>query len=273
MTVSWVIETGMEDDYEEALVASAKAAGCEVWHPKFIPKLIGGGVEGKIPDLPGTVVFHGTLQGALQVRELGLPWVVYENAEQLRCRYYYPRLLPMLLNRHHAFLPFGSIRWQWPWLLKTFGEDRCVFIRPDSNRKVFTGMLVRDDKREKDIGLMGFYDVPPEEMVVAARPQVITAEYRFFVTADRVITGSGYRRGQNTQRWAADKGELAVAEKHRQYCFKAGYCPDPVWVLDLCQLSDGEWRILEVGSFSSAGLYASDTDALVEEVSRLCTRP
>lgn len=272
MTVSWAIEMGMEEGYEEALVESAKVTGA-VWHPKFIPSSLGGGLVKTTMALPTPVVFHGSLQGAKQVRELGLPWVVWENTEQLRCRYYYPRLTGRLLNYRYAFLPYGSLQSQWPWLLKSFGEDDCVFVRPDSNRKVFTGMLVRGDHWREDYDLMGFYDVTPEEMVVVTVPRTIKAEYRFFVTQDKVITGSQYRVGQSIRHRVADDEEMAVAEDMRKWCLGQGYCPDPVWVLDLCQVPDGGWRILEVGGFSSAGLYAADTDALVAEVNRLVEQP
>jgi len=50
------------------------------------------------------------------------------------------------------------------------------------------------------------------------------------------------------------------------------YEPDPVWVLDICQLKNGSLKIIEVNSFSCSGLYACDMNPIVENVSRLAEK-
>jgi hypothetical protein len=45
------------------------------------------------------------------------------------------------------------------------------------------------------------------------------------------------------------------------------YQPDPAWVLDICRTATGDYRLLEIGGFSFADLYACDKNDVVAAVS------
>ncbi len=47
------------------------------------------------------------------------------------------------------------------------------------------------------------------------------------------------------------------------------YYPDSVFCYDICQDGDGECFLLELTSFSSAGLYATNKAAIVKRVSEI----
>ena len=47
------------------------------------------------------------------------------------------------------------------------------------------------------------------------------------------------------------------------------YIPDSVFCLDLCQDNDDECWLMELTSFSSAGLYVTDKEAIVNKVSQI----
>jgi len=197
MTVTWVIETGIEPDYEQRLIASVKVAGLPFHERKMLP--FGEGM--KPPIIEGPVIFHGSLQGAAWIRE-HLPWTpgAIEHPHAFFCRYYYPRLQGFLLNEEHLFMPFGELQGRREFLMEVLGDDGCLFMRPDSHRKTFTGTLVNTETWERDIELLGFYDVPPEEMVVVCRPQNVNEEYRFWVVDGKLVTGSRYRMEDNHDR-------------------------------------------------------------------------
>jgi hypothetical protein len=269
--VTWVVETGIEPAYEKVLLKSIQKTGSKAFVRKVLP--FGEGMLDP-PDLSGHVVFHGSLQGAQWVRE-HTDWKpgAIENTSQLECRYYYPRLGPRLLNREHTFLPFGCLEERKDDLFRWLGEADCIFLRPDSNRKPFSGQIIRKEQWNEDIGLASFYGVDPEVMVVVARPQVVRAEWRFFVCRGQVVTGSCYRRGDQRVRKRADEKRMDVARNMLAFALSQGYDPDPVWVLDICEDGAGEYRILEVGGFSSAGLYACNTHLLVQAVEVAVTQP
>ena len=54
-----------------------------------------------------------------------------------------------------------------------------------------------------------------------------------------------------------------------QEVLQIGYYPDSVFVMDVCEDSDGRFWLLEINSFSSAGLYACDKAKIVKEVSAI----
>lgn len=264
--LTWVVETGTDEENIPRLLDSLHRSNTPVVTRKWMP--FNEGPFEKL-DIEGPVIFHGSLQGADWVRK-HTAWApgAVESHSALECRAYYPLLQERILNREHVFLPFGCLTAQKDLLLRALGEDDCIFIRPDSNRKLFTGQIVCKDTWDKDVSLLGWYDdvVLPSTMVVVARPQVVVHEWRFFVAQGQVVTGSRYRKNQKVVRELADPDMMAVAQNMATFALQRGFNPDPVWVLDLCSDSTGNVHILEVGSFSCAGLYAADTDLLVQTV-------
>ena len=259
--ISWVIETGIEPDYEKRLSASAKKVGFNVIDGKYFPFK---GLE--MDFVKGPALFHGSLQGASAAKERGL--TVWENEEQLKCSYYYPRLgskeAGYLLSKEFLFIPFGCLNNKKQFLIDTLGEDGCVFIRPDSGCKQFNGQIVDSRTWDKDLEIMGLYDVQPEEICVVARPQPIADEYRFFVSGDKIITGSRYTKNKKSVRENVDTLPIFdfCNNRIKGLVEFTGYNPSPMWVADFCMLEGGEIYILEVGPFSSSGLYECDTDKI-----------
>ena len=273
--VRWVVETGLDVDAENRLLGSLNGMnGIEVVVRKNIPlgQGLNPGAAGSGGDLP--IVFHGSLQGAKWVQE-NTDWEpgAIANNDAFRCRSYYPIFGKHLLNRRHLFMPFGCLEERRDDLFKWLGEDDCIFVRPDNNDKPFAGQLVRREKWDEDMALVGFYDsVTPDLMVVVAEPQNITHEYRFFVHDGEVLTGSMYRESAYTMgtREARDVEEpWAMARIFAQRAKGLGYNPDPIWSLDVCKDAENQTRILEVGSFSCAGIYECDTDILAKAATKI----
>jgi hypothetical protein len=116
---------------------------------------------------------------------------------------------------------------------------------------------------------MGSYDFPRESLVVVSSPKPILREWRLVVAAGQIVAGSKYREGDESVRQpGVDAGAIAFA----QAVLAAGYAPDPVWVMDICQTADNEFHLLEIGGFSFAALYACDKDAVVRAVSAVAER-
>ena len=47
---------------------------------------------------------------------------------------------------------------------------------------------------------------------------------------------------------------------------RANYEPDLIWCIDLCKTQIGNYYVLEIGLFGSAGLYHCDTDIIVKKL-------
>jgi hypothetical protein len=282
------IETGIESEYEQRLIASAVAAGWNVrvvanipFTEMFVNKkndLFDDPVEQELLD-NSRVWFHGSIQAA-KAAQKATKWQVHAPWHNLRCSQYYLRLDGKLTQEDHRIIKLSEL----PILkdelfeslgefrdLRPLGEDRIedlsIFCRPDGNDKVFTGGCVSQDKFDEGYDLMTFYEPPPETRIVVSRPQVILSEARFLVVDGELITGSYYKTGGQSVRLEATDHLMELGEEFLGFCKMRGYDPSPSWVLDLAETPEG-WSIIEVGASSCCGLYKCDTDKFIEALSR-----
>jgi len=211
------------------------------------------------------VVIRGSIQFCDMIRKEA-KWIpgVYCNWDAFRCVNYYPKFKSELLNGdEYMILPYGDLLRQKEFIFKTFGQSNTVFIRPDAGNKIFTGQAVQKEHFERDLETLGFYDVPDNELCIITYPVNVVAEYRFVVVGDKVIAGSKYRPTRT------ELGEEAETWKYAQGVVDSlDYSPDRVWSLDVCRTKSGRTKVLEIGSFSCAGMYMCNNDAIVEHVSR-----
>ena len=95
-------------------------------------------------------------------------------------------------------------------------------------------------------------------------PREIDKEWRFVVVDGKVVTGCQYKDGARLDyqpHYDDQAYELATSVA------SVDYEPDPVWVMDICKTSDGNYHLLEIGGFSFADLYACDMKTVVSAVS------
>jgi hypothetical protein len=84
------------------------------------------------------------------------------------------------------------------------------------------------------------------------------------VSSEKDIIGcSTYRyQGQITKVPSAPPGASMLVKE----ILNVGYYPDKVFVIDICEDNDGNYWLLELNSFSSAGLYACNKLDIVRKV-------
>ena len=272
------IETGIEEEYEQALIASARKAGWDVavvQHIPFTNKFCWSdrnGLPGReIPEslrANTDVWFHGSIQGA-KAAQNGTPWAVHAPWSALRCSNYYPLLKDRLFQKNPVFTTVGNLPEEKDALYASdLAVDGTLFFRPDANDKIFTGGCISLDEFDQGYKLMTFYDPPPETPIVVASPQKILAEARFLVVGGVVVTGSYYKTGRQSLRLLADGYLMGLASDTLKFCQAQGYYPAKSWVLDLAQ-NDSGWHIIEVGATSCCGLYKCDLDAFVAALAKV----
>lgn len=221
------------------------------------------------------MVFHGSLQFASLLRRKTNWSGIYCNLPKFECLYYYPRFGQYLLNSDYVMLPFGELNRRKDWLFQHVGKDDKLFVRPSSGFKTFTGKVTNIENWEKDVKLFGFYSIDPEELVIAAPPSKIKQEWRVVVADNKIISGSKYDVN-DAQYWDNDHAIERLPESVLQYVQDmlnvVEYQPDPAWTVDICELESGELKVVEVGSFSCAGIYASDPEPIVTEINKISIR-
>lgn len=281
MKASWLIEKDIFEDIEDRLIAEIKNQGLDV---KFLTNVREDDVTNKAQKLYGPqdcVIFYGSLNLGRKLRKA--PWIpgVYLNERAFECTSYYPVLADKLVHHNYIMMPFGDLIRRKNNLYEYFNSDK-IFIRPNSGNKQFTGMIATKNDYEECVKLAAFYNVDPDLLVVVSNVMPLTKEWRFVVVNKEVISGSLYRDWTSnvvlleTKDYVLLHSNSVCKECEDSFAWMAArqaalrYNPDICYTIDIAQISIDNgfsYGILEVGSFSCAGLYGNDLHVVVEKVS------
>jgi hypothetical protein len=201
-----------------------------------------------------------------QLKASGRPALLpgaFARVENLSYSTFGAHLGDVLLNDDFVILPFGEFRRR---RLRGWG-GRC-FLRPDAVTKSFAGMVVTEGDFDHEMNsLEKLQLVMPEDLVVAAAARDIRRETRFVVVDGEVVSGSTYGwNGSDDIGLPIDKASAALA---RDVASRA-WQPDRAYTCDIALFEDDvdlKARLIELNSFSCAGLYGCDLDAVVAAVS------
>jgi hypothetical protein len=189
------------------------------------------------------------------------PWL---NLERYKGTTYYAYLGKYLFNDDYIMLPraeFYRTREKW---FKLYAKENCIFIRPSSGFKTFTGKVFTLEHFDKDWEWVEDF-TEPEDIIVITSPKNIKAEWRFISADRKIISGSMYRlNGASKYRREWPDEAIALANEVAQV-----YEADPMSAIDICQGADDKFYLLEIGSFSCAGIYSCDVEPIVREASRI----
>ena len=270
MKVNWLIDGSVFDKYCEKLEFEVRRFGGNVVmlnrpNPPYGWDDVGNSYRDTFP-LGSCVVTHADIDLVVRVYEEKI-WTpgAFATVEKFYCSRYYAHLGKYLLNSEYVMLPFKELCRRQEFLFDKFGVNQKLFVRPDSPLKLFTGLVISKDSFEKDYEFMAFYEFPSESLVVVSSPKSIIKEWRFVVADRKVVTGSLYKEdGEFVEEVFFDQNAAAFAQR----VVNAGFVPDPVWVIDVCQTTDDRYWLLEIGGFSFSFLYGCDMKQVVEPVSK-----
>lgn len=144
-----------------------------------------------------------------------------------------------------------------------YKTDR-IFIRPNSGFKTFAGQTLHRDEFEFEVNSMNqLTSVENETLMMIAPPKELLGEFRFVIADGQVLTGSEYR-------W---DNKLDIRIDYPDECFdlaqKVASHPwqaDFAYTCDVALTPDGP-RVVELNSFSCAGMYACDLEKVVQGIS------
>lgn len=273
MKTFWYVQVRNDrDSAAQRMIYAVQEQGYEVHSDRYIPFDDNHDVTALPTDRP--VIFHGAIGMARSVQNRRLTDIrpfAWFDFDQLSCHSYYGRWGKWLVNQKYGMFPLGDFPRLEEHLYKVYGSFGEIFVRPDSNDKIFTGEVVT---REKFKGWMNWAYTEgeiPDAIAVVAEPEVIKAEWRLIVYDGKVITGSLYKKHGHLQVEAGfPEGARAVTE---EACRK--WFPHPVFVMDIGLVSTGkedEFRIVECGSVNCAGYYDCDLGAIVRAMSEAAER-
>ena len=162
-------------------------------------------------------------------------------------------------------------------IYKKWGIDNCIFIRPNSGDKLFPAQILPYDSNkqfEEALYRIKLYDIQDNDLCLISTPKNIKTEWRFFVTANGVITGANFKNTYGTVTPVAiDEttilGQLAISYANI-FVRATEYIPNKVWVMDICELQNGKFKVVELNAFSCSGIYSGcDVTKIIEVVDLL----
>ncbi len=181
---------------------------------------------------------------------------VWCNFNNMKCSTYYAYFGEHLLNQQYIMMPVGDLLRRWDKLI-TYAPDQSWFLRPDSGAKPFTGYVVAPDEKHKIQTLV--QSVGHETLVVVAPERRIPREWRFVICDRQVVAGCQYLPDERLNYTPAS---LRLAEKIASIEWQ----PDLCYTVDMAE-SDCDVHLLEINSFSCAGLYDCDMESIVRYAS------
>jgi hypothetical protein len=269
----WLIEDFDSDNRFADLAAEAERQGCDVRVEKYIP-FEGGELDYFSDD--DIVLTQTSINLALQIQKQTNwkpgPWL---TAEHYECTHYYPILqsagIP-LLNGDCLFGRRRMVEEHIGMLVKEFGEAQSgrIFIRPSSGLKPFTGMvfIYREPHWSNDWQWVTM-GTTEDDILLIAKPfdhnDRVINEWRFIAAEGEIIAGSHYMNSDYTSPVLDEAREMAIETAKV-------YQPDPMYTVDVCKTADGKFHIMELNSFSCAGLYGCDLKPVVERAIEIARR-
>lgn len=154
------------------------------------------------------------------------------------------------------------------------------FVRPVDDSKFIKGSVMSAEELHTwaadiiEMGPSNGATVTAKSRIVVARTKPIAREARFWVVKGRVVTWSLYKLG-NTVLYSRNLVEGSMANyadfvAHENW--KRG-CPVQTYCLDIAQMMDGGYRIIEMNNLNSSGLYDANVGVLVDAIQSRYTKP
>ena len=265
--VKWLLEKDVFEENLERLEKEIVKQGMEFSSISYIP--FKGEITYPFGD-DACVICYGSLNLVARMQR-EVPWVPgsWCTLKNFECTTYYTHFGKFLLNQDYMMMPLQEVLRLQNTIYERYGIDGCIFVRPNSGFKPFTGCVMPHNEISADAFGYGYYHEDASLLVVVSEPKIIDVEWRFVIADKKVIAGSQYRRdGKLCIASGYDKDGFEFAQQVAQ----SEWEPDAMYVLDVCRQHDGDCRLLEINAFSTSGLYQCDLAPIVSEAKRIAIR-
>jgi len=256
-TVQWIIEDFMGDDNTSALYETLQQY-TDVVYKKYYDFTYDElcKINSKRP-----VIAYGSIQFLQKIREWGFEW----SPGIIGANYSKYSIDAILRNYQKYALNYESSLCTLDTFLDSLHKPNIpypesVFIRPNMPDKAFNGQCVylgnidHFQREELDV-----YEVPLDTQICISPIRNITYEWRCIICNKHIVTITCYKDHGKSVRYDVKDG---IDLEFFVYHMIRLYCPDDVFVLDICQ-TETQYYVLELGMFSCSGLYTMNTDAIV----------
>lgn len=264
--MNWIVDTYILESRSTIgdLLSAIRDSGSNLHTTKYVP-FADEQDYGPKEFVNGPTILYGTVG---YVRKCKIPFMpgALGVGEEMNCNHYYANLpAEDMLNQPFIMMPFAQVKHWINDLLYTF--DGKFFLRPNAGSKTFTGMVITKDNHEHELSAtQQITSVSPETICLLSKVQSLKGEFRFVVGGGEVIDGSEYRWDDvlDIRRDYPEECK-ALAEKIAKHSWQ----PDIVYCVDVALTENNGPKVIELNSFSSAGLYACDKRLVVDRVNEI----
>lgn len=264
--VNWLVDTLILESRNSCgdLLSAIKKSGHNLYTTWFNP-LKDVQDYGPTEFLNSPTILYGTIGYANRCKRPLFPGA-YGFGTNVDCDTYYTTIPnEHLLNEDYYIFPFYYIQNRTNNIFKLF-DGNSFFIRPVKGKKAFTGQVLSKHNYKIELNsLTQLSSVMPTTLCLVSSTKNIQSEYRFLIGKNEVIDGSEYR-------W---DNILDIRHDYDMECFKLAekvarleWQSDSVYTVDI-GLWNGEPKIIELNSFSTAGLYQMNLDLVIDRVSEI----
>lgn len=270
MKPTWIYETGVfnteeQPDADEQFVAALKKQNLEVLEfdknsmlrNDFASKLR----EAKFDKVP---VYRGSFRNC---RAMGLDQQVgIDDWSNYNCSTWLTHFGNHALNSKYLILSLSELWRRRAEILDYFQSPGELFIRPDSGLKQFHGGVVNLNDYQSFQHFCNYLRQGKEFKVFVAPRQEVVDEWRCFMYGNKFVTGSRYTFEKKQVRYQTQPNSGLVPEVEA-IVKSANWYPSALWSIDFCttsRMGNSELKVVELGSYHCAGVYASDLDKYIE---------
>jgi hypothetical protein len=220
------------------------------------------------------VIVQGSIQMTKNIGERlpkGCYPIAYNSWYNYLCSTYYPHFQSFLFNDLYEITTVKNLKENKFDFYRKFGREAMMFIRPNSGEKTFQAQLVdiQDFDKFWENGISGGSNSDESDSVVVSTPKKINGEYRIVCSK----YGGGEIIAASTYQYQGKKTLIpSVPPKALEKCkeiLSVGWYPDSIFCVDIAEDGDGNFWLLELTPFSSAGLYATDKTSVVKKVNEI----
>ena len=252
-----------ENGYIKGLKDKLEQAGFDVVVLEYIPYIK---EDLALPEkFQGDLVFaYGTIQFIKKIQNKYSNIVAFFNNEAFKVSNYLSNAgdgIDLFLNKDLFFITYGMLRQNPLRYFDMIGDDK-VFIRPDSGNKVFTGtVLTKNNIKEELFHLDKFPSVVNNTILLVSSVKNIKREYRAVIVGNDVVAASLYLEDDEFK-MSSDIPDDVYEIAGKYASLPIDNKVDDYVVCDVAELSNGDFKIIELNSVSTSDLYMCDPHSL-----------
>jgi hypothetical protein len=224
-----------------------------------------------MPKSDECVVVSGSIQFANRLKNQGLVYSpgLYGFSNKTDCSHYVPKIpIEYLLNFPYALTTWAELKRSKDYYKQLFFNTE-LFVRPNSGNKLFPGQGIYYSNWDETIEeIEKTSGITEESLILIAKHKAIKdKEYRFVIVDKKVVTGSMYNWSkESSPEYPKEAEELAqkIADLDWQL--------DSAYTCDIAMGNNIGPRLIELNSFSCAGLYSCDRVKIVEAINKVALR-